>query len=223
MLKIRIPLRCVIAALVAGGVQSAATADDFAPPPYRGAPLSVYAEWEFAMPPTNWYFIAPDSFDAVGNGLFELYDGFTTHAEVDDPARWTWHPGDGDGEITPAGGTGGASIAFKLQNWMDILPDKLLRIQVTWSGAAPPMTIAVDGWQGSTTWKFVQQGSQVVDPNHFYEDWRAYPNPWWDVVALWTPEGTAIDEIIIDTVCLPAPTPLAVALAGLMALGRRRR
>ncbi len=208
---------------VIGIAGTAALADDFAPPAYRGGSLSVMAEWEFMTPPTDWYFIAPDTFSAVGpSGA--LFDGFPTHAEVDLPSNWMWHPGDGDGAITPAPGLpGGASIAFKMQNWEDILWTKMLRLQVTWSGQVAPTTIGLDGWIGTALYFGQLDGSAVVDGNHYYEDWVIHPNPWWEVLVLQVPQGTSIDEVIIDTISIPSPGGAILGVLGAAMMFRRRR
>ena len=45
-----------IAVLAMLAVTAPAVADDFAPPAFRGSPLSVEMEWEWASPPANWLF-----------------------------------------------------------------------------------------------------------------------------------------------------------------------
>lgn len=220
----RLSMACLLP-LAIGMTSSVTRADDFAPPFFRGEPLSVTTAWEFFTPPTNWWFIPPEVFSYVGwTPEYSLYDGFATHAEVDDPANWNWTPGDGDGGLTPAPGVPSASIAFKIQNWVDLMPLKIVHIQVTWSGQFAPTTIGVDGVIGSTIYPATPQGHAIVDGGHFWEDWYFHPNPNWEIIAMNVPAGTVLDEIYVDTwSTLPTPGSAAAACMAAAIFVRRRR
>ncbi|MFG0244264.1 MAG: MYXO-CTERM sorting domain-containing protein [Phycisphaerales bacterium JB054] len=209
-----------IAAMIAAGLATTpALADDFAPPGYRGDPLSVQAEWEFSRP-FDSVDIFPEFFNAVG-GQGTLFDGFTTKAELSSTSEWLWVDGDGDGGITPTN-PDGALLSFKVQNWIDLEIEKLLRIQVTHQGA-PPNIVGMTGFVGNDPFDGVFVGGAFVDDEHFYEDWSIAPNPWWEFIEVIVPFGTVLDEVVIDTVSLPTPgTASLAALAGLVALRRRR-
>ncbi len=208
--------------LVATG---AAFADDFAPPWYRGLPLSVYAEWEFTQPIAG-FDIYPEVFSSVG-GNGTLYDGFATKAELESPNDWTWVPGDGDGGIAPTTTFGGV-ISFKVQNFIDQEPEKLLRIQFTFDNPLafqPPEFIGAEGvFQGEPPILVPGSvvGGAVVDGRHVYWDLLFQPNPNWEHIDVIIPFGTVLDEVVIDSVSIPAPGALALLGAGLLA-GRRRR
>ena len=106
-------------------------ADDFAPPSYRGQPLSTSSSWEFLQPPANFFDIAADSFTSVaGPPQYPLFSNFGAEAEVDSSANWMWTSGDGDGGLTLTPGTSSAFIGFKIPNFVDDLEQKLQLCQV---------------------------------------------------------------------------------------------
>ncbi|MBX3390391.1 MAG: hypothetical protein KF691_13155 [Phycisphaeraceae bacterium] len=211
-----------LASALVGVATLAATAfaDDFAPPPYRGGPLSVYARWEFPSEPTNWLNVTPTAFSAVaGPPAYHLFGLFETHA-FGDGGDWQTGP---IGGITPKHGD--ALINFKLQNWVDDLPIKLLRIQVTWSGLKPPDIFSVVGFDPLIIPHLGELvGGGVVDDHHFYQDWKIRPNPDWDLITLKVKEGSVLHEVVIDTISIPAPGAFTLAgLASLIVAPRRRR
>lgn len=212
--------RCALALVAAAAMTSAALADDFAPPWFRGEQLSIQAEWEWASPPADLFFMAPDVFIPVGGTVGGvLYPGFPTHAEVEFPADWRWLLGDGDGGLTPTN-PNGANIIFNVQNWVDEEPIKYLRIQITHQGL-PPQVVSVTGFLPGTPGAF--DGGLTIDDQHFYSDWRMLPNPSWEQVVVNVPFGTVLDEVVIDSVSVPAPAGallFAIVAAG---AGRRRR
>lgn len=207
------------AALLAASTATA-YADDFAPPPYRGGPLSVQAEWDFSTPFTS-VDIFPEFFNAVG-GSGTLFDGFMTKAELSSTSDWRWVPGDGDGGITPTD-PGGGVLAFKVQNWIDLEIEKLLRIQVTHQGA-PPNIIGMTGFFGTQESDGVFLDGEFVDDQRFYEDWSIRPNPWWEIIEVSVPFGTVLDQVVIDTISIPAPgvAPLFALAVAVPSLRRRR-
>jgi MYXO-CTERM domain-containing protein len=226
-----------LAALIVCALSGPLAADDISPPGYRGGPLSVEAEWEFLIspsnlpPPQSWTFILPDTFSSVGgSGGETLYGGFATHADAVSAANWNWVIGDGDGGLTPVFTTG-AFIAFNVQNWVDVEPEKLLRVQVTYSGAVSPTITNVLAWDDvannppiGVPAPSMLLGHVNVDPNHFYEDWSIMPNPDWEQIEIFVPFNTILDEVYIDTISVPGPGALALlGVAGLMAVRRRRR
>ena len=227
-MRIALNLR-LVAGLAVIATPFTASADDFAPPPWRGEPLSAVAEWEFLTPPQNWFFIPPDAMSTTPGTGGELFnEGFATHAEVDLASNWMWTPADGDGGITPATGVFVAGIAFKMANWIDLEPIKYLRAQITWSGQIPPQIFALTGYEEAQPLPIPFPGSPAGDPvtidgNHFYYDWIILPNPDWEVLEIDVHEGTVLDEIIIDTWSVPAPGALAIFGVALAGISNRKR
>ncbi len=213
----------MVALAAATVVAAPCFADDFAPPWYRGQPLSVQAAWEFNQPVTG-FDIYPDFFNAVG-GDGTLFDGFQTKIELDSPNSWAWMPNTGG--ITPTG-PGGASLSFKVQNFVDQMPQKLGRIQFTFDSAVvaflPPDVFNVAGVIGGQELPGTFGQLQVVDSRHAYVDFTMIPNPWWEHIDVFVPFGTTLDEVVIDTISIPGPGALAIlSVAGLMTGGARRR
>lgn len=226
----------VLALILFAGV---AGADDFLGPsgiPFRGAPLSVFAEWEFLNPPADPTFIPPDGmpipFSAVGgSGNETLYAGFSTHADISGEA-WIWDPFD-DGALI-ATGPNGSDIAFNVQNWVEMEPFKAIVIQITYfdpSGQAPPPHVVyVEGQElAGTPGEFTVFGrlSPVPifnpDENHIAEHWRMEPNPDFEQIVVHVPEGVYLDEVIIDTVSTPEPATLSLLIVGAAVIARYRR
>ncbi|GAB4519507.1 MAG: hypothetical protein Tsb0013_23340 [Phycisphaerales bacterium] len=215
-------LRTAIVIAAAGTLALPAFADDFAPPDYRGAPRSVMVEWEFLTKPAS-VDIFPDTFNAVGGGGSMLFMGFQTKAELDSTGSWMWTPGDGDGGLTPSIPGQGATIAFKIQNWIDIEPEKLLRIQITSQGDLRPIVLGTTGFIGDKQVEGEFVGGKLVDDMRFFEDWIIVPNPWWELVEVAVPFGTTLDQVVIDTVSIPSPGAFALlGVAGVVGLRRRR-
>ncbi len=204
-------------------------ADDLSPPWYRGHTLSTRSVWEFTQPPTSFFDIYADSFSSVaGPPQYPLWSGFPAKAEVDDAANWSWTQGDGDGGLTLAPGVSSASIGFKIPNFVDDLDTKLLRVQITWHVALPPIVTGVTGYNWLGFGNYIpfpgtQTGSVIVSTSHFYEDWIIHPNPNWDLVSISMGAGTILDEVVIDTVSIPSGGTAPLLLSGCLLLARRAR
>lgn len=222
-MKRALPAVCVVLAC-AGPV----LADDFAPPPWRGGPLSSMAEWEFATPPlpADWHYIVPEVEHSVGDGIHEMYPSywFTNHADCSYAEDWSWRPGDGDGELFNVNPLG-RDIVFDLPNWMDNEPNKLIRVQITWTGQFAPAVVDVRGYIGYLPERVEYLGSPLGTGSpavgHIVSDWQIVPNPWWEYVAIHVPQGTGLDQVVIDTIS-PEPATLSVLAIGALALLRRR-
>lgn len=219
----RMSLFLIVAFMISG---LPAVADNLVPPGYVGDPLSYHAEWEF----NGGLLLDPDSESSVGStgGEF-LYDRFDTHIDVDG-AGWGWDPADGDGGMVNTNRDG--SFAINTINWVDEEPEKYIRVQLTYIGLAPVVTGAngyeYDGYHGGGTDTtdlgfFVPYSTVNVDPNHLYSDIYMQPNPDWEQIEVFVPQGTVIDEIVVDTISIPEPSTLAfMGVAGAIAVFLRR-
>ncbi|MFO0829248.1 MAG: hypothetical protein U0572_14010 [Phycisphaerales bacterium] len=190
---------------------SVAVADDVAPPSYRGQPLTILAKWEFATPPTNQYFITPDTFTSIAETGATI-DEVPPHAEISS-SPWGWVIGDGNGELHTTGGPGSALvIAFKLPNWLPPHAQMPMRVQVTYSwpfGGAPGIVMTTESVErlfdkppGASTlisYPGLPMGGQQIDNRHYYKDWMLVPSWHFNVVVLTVPFGVGLDEVVIDT------------------------
>ncbi|GAB4519503.1 MAG: hypothetical protein Tsb0013_23330 [Phycisphaerales bacterium] len=202
-----------------------ALADDFAPPEFRGGPRSVYAEWDFSTPFTS-VDIFPEVFTAVDGPGGTLNMGFQTKAELSATGDWLWvqDPLDPmDGGITPSSMDEGASLAFKIQNYIDLEPEKLIRIQFTYQGL-PPIIAGMTGFFPDGQSDGVRIGGTIF-PNEqqYFDNWIITPNPWWELIEVIVPANTVLDQVVIDTISIPSPSAFALlGVAGVVALRRRR-
>lgn len=204
-------------------------ADDFAPPQYRGLPATVHASWEFATAPTDWTNIAPDEFSWLDMPpIYTLYTGISTHSEVSEPADWHWNAGNGSLEANQSNGPA-RMLALAIQNEWGNHALTLVRIQLTWDGTAAPWVSSIDGTRdvfGDTPGS--RSEGWIIDGRHRYEDWtmgEVEEGVKWDSILLGVPEGTSIDEVVVDQWnILPSPSgALALGATGVIGAIRRRR
>ena len=202
-----------------------AMADDLFPPEYRGAPLSYTAEWDAFTIGDFSVGINADaesSTDDVGNPATYLHNGFSTHLDFDAADGWALTPAQGGGITNPARN---ATFVANVVNWIDLEPEKLLRIQVTYSGGPAPIIVGMDGVfpvTGGVDSPGTLLGGLSIPSTYYYEDWIITPNPDWEQIAFDLPMGTIVEHLVIDTVS-PEPASLSLLALGGLALLRRRR
>lgn len=203
--------RCVCCLLVVGLTAFAATAsaDDLAPPPFRGLPHSVMAKFDLfgGQVPGG-----PDLFSTVG-GTYPL-DPLLPEvgSPATDPTR--------NALIYP----------IALPNFIDPLPLKLIRVQYSWFGSTTgptgdAITDAILPSPGGAVQLVNSSGPQLIPGSnifHRWDDFEIIPNP--DSERFEIAFINADPRwIIIDTISLPEPSGLAASgLLMLIALLRRR-
>jgi hypothetical protein len=216
-----------------------AGADDFYPPPWRGQPLSVEAEWDFEFgnpdPPPPSTGLVPSFFNSVPGSGSETLSDYYTHID----GTGTYVP-DPDGTGPKGAGFNFTGFAVHVANWIDDEPYKDIRIQVTGylleggeDPGSPPDWELVSG-QGSTwdptgpvTWNLTGSGYDRDPETGIIQTWNDYhmmPNPDYETFELTgILPGIVIDQIYVDTVSAPEPTTVGVLALGGLALIRRRR
>jgi hypothetical protein len=201
-----------------------AWADDLTTPPWRGQPGSTFQEWTFATNANP----ATATIDQNGYG---------------DPVATI------DGQ--PAGETGWRNtlpgVYGSKQGWWDIGTGSIV-LDIPNSGLTGPGTYK-EIWVQLTYWRDISQAPVVGmnlpgvvktydnDPDQlvlagpvgggWYYDltkWRVEPNPLEERIVITGAElwGSQIDQIVVDTICVPEPASLA-GLACLVAVLLRRR
>lgn len=229
-MKIRL-LLLVGVGMLFGPIAPLAVADDLNPPPYRGAPLSTLTEWEFLTPANP---AVPDGaiIPVVGDG-----GGGGPLATISGPMLWDAFDGDGAWIGNGQPGQEG-QIALDIPNWIDELPTKHIRVQMvvqqftSSSGLiVTPYVSAVDAFDptGPTVASLVNVSEFVSDPLnglvHRTEDWILHPNPDYERIFINVPSDTLVDQIVVDTISVPEPSTVALALLGIasfVAIARRR-
>lgn len=210
-------MRQALVVLVTGAlIVSVAAADDLIPPPWeRGTPGSTFQEWTFDGPP------------AAGDGYYlpEAVDNPFGDPVVYDPYYW-----DGDWLETFEGRTGVIHpwdwIEIHLPNDPTPRPTKEIYIQITYwaDGEIPDPDVYVPA--GGDTITLLD--SLDLEDGWWYDRWHITiePNPDFEEIDFWPLDGSTydmyIDQIVVDTICIPEPGALSLlALGGLVFLRRR--
>ena len=198
------------AVLVVALALNSAVADDFSPPQWRGDPHTTYQRWEFSTETT-----APDD--------------------------WSYLPVDYAPALTPPALTVAGSVLYKpedmgedgvwkFEDWITIeianFPEendyKEIWMQMTYYASGPPDVYAEVG--EDTFW-----GTQVFEEasgNYIHGIWQIIiePNPASEVLFIAPRDCTTyVDEIVIDTICIPEPVTVCLLGLGALALLRKRR
>lgn len=181
-----------------------ARGDDLNPPPYRGQPLSVHAHW-----------LSDPSSGALALNQFSWVDD-------SDPSTYL-HP------LIPGVAPGfNNDYRFELPNFVDELPLKLLRLQLTWTGTTqPPLSLFSHGLDigqvipGVITYSSNPLVFTQPDGGYQYFDIEFRPNPDLEYVFVTVPADAVLSQVVIDTISVPEPATLALLAAGGLVLRRR--
>ena len=183
--------------------------DDLNPPLYRGDPLSVHGHWNL-LP---------------GSTILNLTN--SNWVDDTDPTT-TLHPLPFSNSVLP-GAPG--QYQFQLPNWIDTLPIKYMRVQLTWMGDLnPPLSLASQALDGSTTiWgQIVNTSPLQVDSAGIYAyqffDLIFQPNPDFERVNVILNPNSVLSQVVIDTVStVPEPATMTLLGFGAVALIQRKR
>ena len=206
-------------ALVARGD---ARADDLFPPPWRGAPRTTVAEWDFITPSSG----VPDGTlpAVVGDGGGVPFMTPTPGISWDPVFNGSW-----------IGNTGG-TMQFYIPNWIDNEPWKDFWIQITYqpNPQLPPPTVSnLVGFHpnGSGPVQQTLVFDIPIDPLnnlwHRTEVWRMFPNPFFENFDIFVAPDVLVTQVVVDTWSVPEPSAFLLAGIGVALLGvrvwRRRR
>lgn len=196
----------VVMVLMAGNL---ALADNLNPPWYHGGPLSVFVHWsgDTGLPiEPDWSSVDDDDPSTMlMPNMFPMYERGTS--------------------------TAGGQYMFQIPNFIDEMPIKLLRIQLTWVGTtAPPHTISAIGIDGPNvapgivTFASVPLVFTQPDGGYQYFDLEFRPNPDFEFINVQLAPGAELVQVVIDSISLPEPATVGLlALGGLTMLRRRSR
>jgi hypothetical protein len=208
-------------AWVAGPAIAGIVLHDTHKPPWRYGPRTVSAEWDFLdddnpADPERWEWVG----DNEGSSL---HDPNLHRARIQLHDDFDWEPGQfGQGMWRNKSGSE-LTISFDITNWVYDGASKRLRIQVTYEGARPE-TFRVYGWVGNDQHWGQKDPAQHEWDGYYFEDWT-FPdvNPHYEEIILIVPPQTAINQVVIDTQCVPGPGAAAAWGAGFLLLAARRR
>lgn len=182
--------------------------DDLNPPPYRGQPLSVYTHWS-----------------ADASGLLSL-DQFSWVDDNDPSTYLSSIPP--SVFMDPANGT----YDFRIPNFVDDLPIKYLRIQLTWTGTTqPPLSLVSTGFDGTNLVPGVVTSASTPlvftqpDGGYQYFDLEYRPNPDYELIHIQLPADAFLVQVVTDSIStVPEPATLGLLMCGCaIAVLRRRR
>ncbi len=214
-------------------VASIAAAGDLAPPPWRGEDNSFFGVWGFPDSGT------PDqpemsAFNPPFDGAISEMVTFTEEKEA---PQW----------LETFGGRNGvwclplnSGLTFRISNYENENPVKRIRVQIKYFnpgtqpgffGRPPLVTVDPRDSEGDMTGfqilTYMPVTEQIDDFGYFLGifDFDIFPNPAFENITIFQPKHIPayIDQVVIDTWCVPSPAGAAVSAAvGLLALRRRR-
>jgi hypothetical protein len=194
---VRIPLAVVLC----GVMLAAAVADDLNPPVWRGQPGTTWAEWEYPTPNPN---PLPDvGYNPYGVPATRVYPGLGQ----------VWLPElDGRLGVWPLSG----EIWVDIPNRPDPNPWKDIYVQLTWEPQAPGNTPSVlTTLPQQVTGTLLHQTPLGGQWMHSVYAVHLEPNPAWEQILI--TGGINVDQLVIDTRCVPEPGTVALLAFGALA------
>jgi hypothetical protein len=204
------------------GFSGLAVADDLVPPPWdRAHPRATVQEWDFltiGLGPIegpvgfeHWQYDAPDgtlSDNPMGDAVLRVWPG---------TGQYYWPELDGRDGVWPLSGT----IEVEVPNFPELLEEKIIWIQLTWQPQAPGNVPTV--WETTYDIDAVLVSEDILEGfwTHSVYEIILPENPQFEIVRI--DGGIDVDQLVIDTLCIPEPATLGLLGMGALALIRRKR
>jgi len=232
---------CVIAFVLAFVLSVSSRADDLNPASWRNMPGTTYSHWTYDedapnpgqfprvdAPETSWFVHHPDKVDPMDMEFKDIYGEDYPELNLDgifSLQLWTNPPPVWAPEFL---GRTGVLTNFEVGSW-DIFnfthdqPFKEIWLQITWWGETQIGMEPVDV-PGVLEVELVDEIDLGGGWKHTTFRSLISPNPDWEAIELWGDGGPiAIDQIVIETYCVPEPaTMMLLGLGGLGLLRRKR-
>ena len=199
-------------------------ADDLFPPTWREAPNTTFQAWEFSDDSNP---AEPDDYEnPYGTPVATILGKFTNprkdtwwiEEDLNFDRQGIWHIGD--------------QMTLDIPNDPTLRPLKKIRLQITYDGGLtvpePQPWIDVEASDGAQTVDFELVNRVVLDEYYVHDTYDIVlePNPSHETIWI-TPYYCQIyiDEIVVDTICVPEPSSLLLLTlgAGALSLLLRRR
>ena len=112
-------------------------------------------------------------------------------------------------------------MILELPNYPDPNPYKEIVLQVTWHEDGPP------GYSVDPAASIIDSQLGVDLENGWFYDYivfRIEPNPEFETITLTNQTGDLyIDQVVVDTICVPEPASVTMLLLGIFVANRRKR